>query len=243
MTAGTIAHHLRGRKQQGGYMACCPAHKDRTPSLSLKDSGDGKVLVHCHAGCEQSAVVDALKSKGLWPERETKNQDHRIITAAYDYTDAAGNLLYQVVRFEPKHFLPRYPNGRGGWIWRKHAAQVLYHLPEVLEASIVFIVEGEKDVETLRSHGFVATTNAGGADAPWLPRFTMALRGREIIIVPDNDKPGKRRALRIARALLHVAAKLTILELEGAKDITEWFASGHSELELIAQLDGERVSK
>jgi len=88
-----------------------------------------------------------------------------------------------------------------------------------------------------------ATTNAGGAEAPWLPQFTEALRGREVILVPDNDKPGRRRVLTIARALLGKAAKIIIVELEGAKDATAWFEAGHSELELIAQVDGEGVNR
>jgi hypothetical protein len=83
----------------------------------------------------------------------------------------AARILYQTVRFEPKDFRQRHPGVRGEWIWKKGPRQVLYHLPEVLEATIVFVVEGEKDVETLRSHGFVATTNAGGAKAPWLSQF------------------------------------------------------------------------
>lgn len=95
-----------------------------------------------------------------------------------------------MVREEPKSFKRRRPNGSGGWIWKKHQRQVLYHLPEVLENPIVFVVEGEKDVEALRQHGFVATTNAGGASAPWLDDYTEALRGRECVIIPDNDGPG-----------------------------------------------------
>src|ERR1035437_6518634 len=85
----------------------------------------------------------------------------------YGYTDERGELLYQIVRFEPKGFSQRYPDGNGGWAWKKHPRQVLYHLPEVLESPIIFLPEGEKDCETLREGGFVATTNAGGAQAPW----------------------------------------------------------------------------
>ena len=110
---------------------------------------------------------------------------------------------------------------------------MLYHLREVVEAPIVFVVEGEKDVETLRDQGFVATTNAGGSEAPWLPEFTEALAGREVILIPDNDTPGRERVARIARALLGRVMRLIILELEGAKDVTEWFEKGHGELELI----------
>jgi putative DNA primase/helicase len=168
----------------------------------------------------------------------------RIVGATYDYTDKLGNLLYQVVRYEPKDFKQRSPDGSGGWIWKKGQRQVLYRLPEVLEAAIVFVVEGEKDVESLRLHGFIATTNAGGAKASCLPQYTEALRGREVILIPDNDAPGRKRVLNIARALLGAASKLVVLELEGgAKDVTEWFAQGHSELELTAQLDNEEVSQ
>ena len=114
---------------------------------------------------------------------------------------------------------------------------MLYHLPEVLEAAIVFVVEGEKDVEKLRERGFVATTNAGGAKAHWLPQYTEALRGREVIIIPDNDQPGRQRAAAIARALVGHVAKLIALDLEDSKDISEWFDRGHSEVELITCLE------
>ena len=235
MTAAQIARELGGKRSGAGYVAKCPAHDDFNPSLSLRDSG-GQLLVHCHAGCEQRDVVDALKGLGLWSSSEIPKIERRIVTI-YDYTDEAGQLLYQVVRFDPKDFRPRYSDGASGWIWKKHPDEVLYHLPEVLEAAIVFVVEGEKDVEKLRQHGFVATTNAGGAKAHWLPQYTEVLRGREVVLIPDNDVPGRQRAATIARALLGHVAKLTALELEDAKDISEWFDRGHSEVELIGCLE------
>jgi hypothetical protein len=223
-------------------MARCPAHEDRNPSLSIREV-EGKVLLHCHAGCSQQDVIDALKARGLWESNQEAASPRRIHTT-YDYTDENGELLYQTVRYEPKSFAQRRPDGRGGWIWKKGPRQVLYHLPEVLDAPIVFVVEGEKDVETLREHGFVATTNAGGATARWLPQYTEALRGREVILIPDNDAPGRKRVLNIARALLGNVQRLVVLELDGgSKDVTDWFGVGHSELELIAQLDGEEVSR
>ena len=240
MTAAAIARKLHGRKAGASWLARCPAHDDRNPSLSLRDA-DGKILVHCHAGCEQRAVIAALIARGLWPEQEQRQR--RRIVAKYDYTDEGGHLLYQVVRTEPKGFFQRRPDGNGGWINRKSSRQVLYRLREVLEAPIVFVCEGEKDVETLREHGFVATTNSGGADAPWLSSYTKALRGREVILLPDRDQAGHERVARIARKLVGNVARLVILELEGAKDISEWFQQGHSECELIAQLEGTEVSQ
>lgn len=67
MGADTIARALGGRRIGGGWMARCPAHDDRTPSLSIRNSDDGRVLVRCHAGCDQVRVIAALRSRGLWP--------------------------------------------------------------------------------------------------------------------------------------------------------------------------------
>jgi DNA primase len=234
MTTESIVRALKARRSGTDWMAKCPAHDDKNPSLSIRDA-DGKVLLHCHAGCGQREVIAALKAQGIWQERPVKPR--RKIKTTYDYTDEAGQLIYQVVRTEPKGFFQRRPDGQGGWINKKSKWQVLYHLREVLDAAIVFVVEGEKDVETLREHGFVATTSAGGAEAPWLLEFTETLAGREVIVIPDNDKPGRDRAARIARALIGRVTRLVILELEAAKDVTEWFEKGHGELELIESVE------
>jgi hypothetical protein len=72
MTAEAIAKALGGRKAGGGWIARCPAHDDRTPSLSLTDTQDDKVLVRCHAGCDQEGVIAALRGRGLWGEGGTR---------------------------------------------------------------------------------------------------------------------------------------------------------------------------
>src|SRR5579864_6046438 len=120
VTAAEIAHWLHGRRSGAGCAALCPAHDDKNPSLSLRDE-DGKVLVYCHAGCDQQAVIDALRALGFWPERESQR---RTIVDTYDYKDSTGNLLYQVVRYQPKDFRQRRPDGLGGWIWEKGPRQV-----------------------------------------------------------------------------------------------------------------------
>ncbi len=66
MTAETIAKALGGRKAGSGWMARCLTHDDREPSLSIRQADDGKVLVRCHAGCDQVAVIEALRARGLW---------------------------------------------------------------------------------------------------------------------------------------------------------------------------------
>lgn len=155
MTLDSLVRALGARHYPSGWMAQCPAHEDDKASLSIGEDC-GKVLIKCHAGCSQRDVIDALKGRGLRKTAPAPPWARRII-AQFDYTDAAGELLYQIVRFDPKEFRQRRPDGCGGCTWKKHPHQVLYHF----EAAIVFIVEGEKGVETLRNWGFVANTNAG----------------------------------------------------------------------------------
>lgn len=190
--------------------------------------------MRCHAGCGQRAVVETLKGLGLWPIPERSRR--RNIVATYDYTDESGNLLYQAVRYEPKDFKQRRPDGAGGWIWSAGERPVIYRLREVLEAPIVFVAEGEKDCEALRAHGFVATTNSGGA-GKWRKEFSRYFRDKEVLILPDNDSTGWRHALDIADSVVGIAARVKMIELPLAKDPAEWFAQGHSELELIALVE------
>jgi hypothetical protein len=82
--------------------------------------------VHCHAGCNQDRVIDALKAKGLWPEQEQSD----VIEASYDYTDERGRLLYQIVHKPGKKFLERY-HGCGGWMKRAKGAT----LAEIMKAT------------------------------------------------------------------------------------------------------------
>jgi hypothetical protein len=68
-----IAKALGGRRVGGGWAARCPAHDDRSPSLSIHDTDDNKVLVHCHAGCDQECVIAALRGLGLWAENHPRS--------------------------------------------------------------------------------------------------------------------------------------------------------------------------
>lgn len=151
--------------------------------------------------------------------------------ATYDYIDEQGVLLYQVLRYEPKTFRQRQPHPSGeGWNWSMAGARrVLYRLPELLEAPrdrTVYVVEGEKDVEALRSIGRVATTNVGGAGpGKWLPSYSESLKGRKVLVVPDNDAPGEKHALALKAALEGVAASVALRRLPGEfKDVSEWLA-------------------
>jgi len=236
MTAEHIAQGLRkARKSGAGWMACCPCHEDTNPSLHLTDSRNGKVLAKCFAGCPQEALVTALGLHSADSSREYP-ADWGHLVRTYDYVDEHGTILYQVARFDPKNFRQRRPAG-DGWRWGiAGVRRVLYRLPELIEAPIAFIAEGEKDVEALRDFGFCATCNSGGA-GKWRPEFNQFFTDKEVCILPDADSPGWKHALDIARGIVGIAAKVQILELPGAKDPAEWFGQGHGELELIELLE------
>ena len=108
--------------------------------------------------------------------------------------------------------------------------RVPYRLPKVLNAETVYLPEGEKDVHTLEGWGLVASCNPGGSGSSHLyAEWTDYFRGRHIVILPDNDEPGRKHAAAVAAALLSVAASVRIVELPGlpAKgDVTDWRDAG-----------------
>lgn len=113
------------------------------------------------------------------------------IDVVYDYRDSTGTLVFQVVRFRPKYFRQRRPDGHGGWINNmKGVTPVPYRLPDIITANTVFVVEGEKDVDALARPGLTATCNAMGA-GKWTSEHANYLLGKQVRIIPDNDAAGR----------------------------------------------------
>lgn len=230
------------QRHGAGWMAKCPSHEDRNPSLSIGVGRDGCALLNCHAGCSVETICAALglTPRDLFPADSAKPTNGKAeIVAAYDYVTETGQVSYQVVRFLPKDFRQRRPDGAGGWIWNlKGIPRVLYRLPQVLEAvrahRWVIVVEGEKDADTLHQAGLVATTNAQGA-GKWQPAFAEVLRGTSVALIPDNDKSGRDHMDAVAVSLEGIAKDVRIIELPGVKakgDVSDWLSAGHSTDEL-----------
>ncbi len=187
MDKASIEQHFSGRYQEffskylptgvkkiGGdeWQALCPFHADSKPSLSI-NAKTGAYFCH---GCGKKggflhfyAKLNGLDDRRDFPKIlsaiardfgiETEEVKARLVKT-YDYTDEAGNLLFQVCRYEPKSFKQRAPSGPGRWDYRLNGVRrVLYRLPEVLKAEEVLIVEGEKDADTVAALGFTATTS------------------------------------------------------------------------------------
>ena len=214
-TAEEIVRALGGRWNLDSGMCRCPAHEDRNPSLSVKQR-NGRVLVHCHAGCRQDAVLDALAVQGLDIRRSNGvNSDGHISdychpelgkpSHVWPYYDALGKLIGDVARFETgdgKQFRPLVLiDGR----WRAQGLpepRPLFNLPAILERqdALVLVCEGEKAAEAAskRLPHLVATTSMHGAQSPhktdWSP-----LKDRRVTVWPDHDKAGANFAKRVAK--------------------------------------------
>jgi hypothetical protein len=243
----------------GQWTARCPAHDDDNPSLSISQTGEGRTLFFCHAGCKTEAICTKLNLKlaDLFPDKAASqavpNRLPEKFVCAYDYHDRDGNVLFEVVRFEPKDFRQRRPDPArpGEWIWNMDGvARVLYGLPTVLKAKAggkpVLIAEGEKDCDRLVQQGFTATCNPGGAskagDKKWLPQFNETLTGADVVIIADKDDPGRVHAANVASNLYGKAKSVRVIELpdvdgKPVKDAFDFFVAGGDTGRIFELLD------
>jgi hypothetical protein len=221
---------LKGvRSNASGFKAKCPAHLDRNPSLSVRET-NGRILVKCFAGCATNDVCTALGIEVA--DLFSDDRPRKRIVAEYSYGDEHGKLLYQNIRYDPKDFRLRRPNGKGGWTWTLgDVRRVLYRLPEVLGAEEVLIVEGEKDADAGQALGLTATTS--GATGSWKEEFSVQLQGKIVTIIADADVPGRKHAHKIAQSLFGRVESLKVLELRGGKDLSDWVQRGGTAEDLV----------
>ena len=206
-------HRLEGVHKSGEqYIAKCPAHEDQKASLSIASGKDGRILLKCHAGCEVKDICArmGINTMDLFPEEQKANSP---VVATYDYTDENGKLLAQKLRRADKTFIWRRPSPNGWYYNRQGVTQTLYHMEEIKGSETIFIVEGEKDADTLKRIGKTAVSPPDGAGGKWKDSFTEILAGKDIIIIQDNDKPGKTFANETANLLTGKAKSVKILDL------------------------------
>ena len=257
---------LRGVREdgQGKWIAFCPLHEadggSHSPSLHIAD-GDQGCILHCFV-CGKEATPRIVHAAGstmakLFPQREGKSKNKKSKgrrVAEYNYRDDEGIVVYRAERWEKdgeKTFTQSRPNGHGGWTpGVKGIQRVLYRLPELIAAppgSTVFIVEGEKKVESLVKWGLIATCNVGGA-GKWSKKYSNYLSGHDVVILPDNDpvnlETGKRtgyeHACDVIAATKGIAKSIRILELPGLPpkgDIVDWIAAGGTLPQLLKLLE------
>jgi len=244
-----VLSRLKGVKPCGnGWQAHCPAHDDRKPSLRISEGEDGRVLLYCYAGCKTKDICrslglelkDLFPGSTLKPKKLKRQKKQPEILTTYDYLDENGELIFQVVRTKPKNFFQRRPDGKGGWInGLGNVKPVLYRLPELLQAvkngETIFVCEGEKDCDRLAELGLVATTNPMGA-GKWREYFSDWLKDANVVILPDNDEPGRKHAQQVAQSLFGKAKSVKVLELPDLPpkgDVSDWLSGGGTKEELL----------
>ena len=255
MTLTDFLSRLKGVKKCGGYyIAKCPAHGDKHQSLSISEK-DGRILVNCHAGCSANAIVGAmgLELKDLFqdsrpqagkqnrrdvrqdkPKRTDDKQpkpwrQRGNIVASYEYRDDSGELLAVKDRYENKFMSWRHPDGSCGWLDGSGGHEIPLYKHDCI-GNPVYLVEGEKDVDTLRAAGLYAVCNPNGAGESWKDHYTDQLKGFDVRVIPDNDDIGRKHADKVCNALIGAAASVKLIDLKelwpeipNKGDVTDWF--------------------
>ena len=246
MDTETIAKALgNAKKVNGSWVASCPVpghgrgNGDKNPSLSISES-EGKVLFHCHGGCDQRDVFDSVRERNLLPTTPKREEisftQHQapVLQQEWEYTAEDGSVLFTKRRYKTadakgKTYSIHRVDAQGKRIaGLKDTRIVPYRLPEMLQAKAagkaIYLVEGEKAADALISIGAVATTSHTGAGS-WPEDITQYFAGANVVIVPDNDEPGRAYAKKAIGKLLPVAKSIRYLDLnlmmEG-DDAYEW---------------------
>lgn len=268
-----VEHH---NSVSGEYTCRCPAHDDRTASLTVnvqssRYNGAPRIVFKCHAGCSEADVLNAmglkvqdlrddntppnggaprgmtvhqavptppLKPEAAKPEKKPL-KPLPPITKIYSYTDANGKELFQVTRhdyigddgkhaktFRQRMYAPENKNAKkDGFVWSVPDSiklHTLYRLPEVNAAirdgRTVYVVEGEKDADTLARLGHAATTQPQGA-GKWADSYSELLRGAHVVMLPDadtaeNSYAGQEHGWKVCTSLTHIAKSIKMVNLK-----------------------------
>ena len=243
------------RRYEDKAQCTCPVHSDQQASLTVS-RGRNSTILYCHAGCNYRDILSAvgLSPKDLYYDDSRpqsgnwrsyiERREGRQIEAVYDYVGyQTGSYLYTKLRLTGKKMLyglltnNRFTYGLGGHSRKElkgiYAPNGLEALNKAItEGKPIFYVEGEKDTNTLATRGYTAMTAGGVND--WQPEFAEPLRGAEVVILADNDTPGKQLASRVLADLQGIAKSVRIViptpDLPKA-DISDYFAKGHNNQE------------
>jgi putative DNA primase/helicase len=245
----------------GQCKACCPAHDDANPSLSIYDGENGNILLYCHAGCTYEQIITALGLQGISLNHNTKFERYpglpegilykfegKDYCAHWPYTNEKGVTIGYVARYESvkgeKAFIPYFkhegPKWKAGYL--NTGERPLYNLDKIYRNIYdpVWIVEGEKCSDILSKFSLLSTTSPGGAKAALKTDWTP-LSGRHVIIWPDNDEAGKVYAASVFQQLVAVNKsefKCELIQVEkiglgNKEDVYDFVAKGHGKSDIL----------
>lgn len=248
MDLAELAERLQARRVGSGLMARCPAHEDKTASLSISQGADGRVLVKCHTGCATADVLAriGLQMRDLWPAdqtrrvtslpapREYSRDDVRKwsgFAAEYEYRvgPSGGAELLKIRRQTDGKKTFSWLNLRDSGKWATGTGAQdpgLYRSeripPAAASGATVYVVEGEKDVHTLERLGLVAVSGPHGAGPgreKWRPEYSQSLMGvAQVVVIRDNDAVGRAYGEYIAEQVAAEGTPVRIVDLPGVGD-------------------------
>jgi hypothetical protein len=232
-----------------------PGHEDNEPSFSINFF---KAQYHCH-GCKAGGDIFEFymsRHNKTFPEtleyfadflgidssvtyKPIPKKKYGKVVKTYHYIDLNDKIIHETCRTEnPKNFFQQRPDPKNP---KKRISNlngvttILYNLKAVVGADAIYIVEGERDVDTLQKLGLVGTCNAQGA-GKWPDHLSEWLKGKDIVILPDQDGPGREHAKLVSNKLYDVAKSIKILNLPGLKeggDVSDWLEMGNTKETLL----------
>lgn len=227
-----IISHFHSPKPNGNnsYMVTCPCHNDNTQSLCISED-NGKILLNCFAGCRAEDITRAigLSMRDLFQAPPQSSKPPKPASIEYRYSDRLKKIrFYKWTNGKwQKSFCWQHKDNNGSWQKGRGGINPPLYNQEILSNaaadSTVYIVEGEKDADTMTDKvGLPAVSAPDGATKgnkgkKWDNRFNSLFTGLNVAIVPDNDEAGKNFANIVANELLTVAHSVKVLDL-----CTEW---------------------
>lgn len=198
----------------------------------------GDAPIHTWNGLESSGGSRSGRGRGI------RVNSTRI--ASYEYENAVGDVVGVKDRLEHLYEIGVDAcRSERAFAWSRDfplsgSRVPLYRLPAVLAAIAagepVYVVEGEKDADTMTALGFAATTGPNGAGTPWTGEQIESLTGAKVVVIADNDAPGRTHAREIAGCLKGVAALVDLQVPVGYKDVTEIAEAGGEVLGTLEEL-------
>jgi len=267
MQAEQIAKTLgNAKKANGQWVASCPVpshgkgNGDKNPSLSIDINDEGKPLFHCHGGCSQEDVFHTIRALNLLPEL-LERPDPLANIKPIPKVEFQQEWIYTDEDRQPVFVKQRLKVGETGKTYRLYkidehgrkqstlsdARIVPYNLPALLDAKTagrnIFLVEGEKAADAIKSIGMIASTAHTGAGS-WPAAITEYFAGAQVIILPDNDLAGWGYAYKAAEAILPIVKSLKVVDLglQGqGDDAYEFIEEGGGRDKLVALVKAATV--
>ena len=246
----TIIDALSGKREGSSYRCTCPVHQGASLIVTERD---GVVLVKCQGGCEQSAVIAELRKHGLWdsPDLRPAPVPAPALTweTDYEYLDEQGNLVAVHERYKTfggKTFKWRLAGReRGsGLAGLKESTLPLYGAAMARERlkDVCYVVEGEKSALACAAVGLVGLSLPGGASQKDFGQALELLRGRQVVLWPDNDDAGRELMRRVGEALEGKAGSVRFLmpDVPPKGDAADYFGAGGTVAELDQYLARQR---